>query len=134
MIDINAFWATLKNQHSVHVDARMAQILTMASPGDVCGMRWMDIDLQQAVWTVPGKGKSIHLSKPMIEMLTNVQHLSGISPYVFFDELTSGPLPSAFLCVGARDIREAFDCWISANAARAILDAWTAHVMGSANV
>ena len=134
MADITAQWASLKNPHSVHADARKAQILTMASPRDVCGMRWMDIDLQRAVWTVHGKGLSIHLSKPMIEMLTKVQHLSGSSAYVFFDELTGGPLPSELLCFGARDVREAFDSWAVANEASAILDAWAAYVMGAANV
>jgi integrase len=130
MIDITAFWATLKNQHSVYVEARKAQILTMASPRDVCGMRWLDIDLQRAVWTVHGKELFIPLSKPMIEMLTNVLQLSGISARLSFDDSTGGPLPPEFLCFGARDIREAFDVWASAQAARSILDAWTDCVMG----
>ena len=134
MIDITAFWATLKNQHSVHVEARKAQILTMASPRDVCGMRWVDIDFGQAVWTVHRKGNSIPLSKPMIDMLTKVQHLSGVSPYVFFGELTGGPLPSEFLCFAAGDIREAFDGWASVQEVRATLDAWAEYVMGAANV
>jgi integrase len=134
MAIITAFWTTLQNQHCVHADARKAQLLTMASPREVCGMRWEDIDLGLALWTVHGKGQSIHLSKPMIEMLTKVQHLSGVSPYVFFDELTGGPLPSEFLCFGARDIREAFDGWALANEAGAILDAWAANLMGAANV
>lgn len=46
MTEITAFWTTLQNQQSVHADARKAQILTMASPREVCGMRWEDIDLE----------------------------------------------------------------------------------------
>ena len=130
----SALWASLNKPHAVHVEARKAQILTMASPRDVCGMRWLDIDLQRAIWTVQGKGQSVHLSKPMVDMLTKVQHLSGISAYVFFDELTGGPLPSELLCFGARDIREAFDSWALANEASVILDAWAAYVLGVPNV
>lgn len=134
MTNITAFWTTLQNQQSVHADARKAQILTMASPREVCGMRWEDIDLGIALWTVHGKGKSIPLSKPMIDMLTKVQHLSGISQYVFFDEIDGGPLSSEFLCFGAGDIREAFMGWVVDQEARAILGAWAAYVMGAANV
>ncbi len=46
MTDIKALWATLKAQHSVHAEARKAQIITMASPRDVFGMRWPGIDLK----------------------------------------------------------------------------------------
>lgn len=134
MTEITAFWTTLQNQQSVHDDARKAQILTMASTREVCGMRWEDIDLEIALWTVHGKGKSIPLSKPMIDMLTKVQHLSGISQYVFFDEIDGGPLSSEFLCFGAGDIREAFKGWVVAQEASAILDAWAAYLMGAENV
>lgn len=140
MIDITALWATLQDQRSVHAHARRAQILTMASPRDVCGMRWEDIDLQQAVWTVHGKDLSIPLSKPMIDMLTNVQHLSGVSRYVFFDEPNCGPLPSEILCFGVRDIRDAFMDWVASQNfdpnqdACAIFDEWSAYLMGAANV
>lgn len=44
MTNITAFWTTLQNQHSVHAEARKAQLLTMASPREVCGMRWEYID------------------------------------------------------------------------------------------
>jgi integrase len=140
MTDIKALWATLKAQHSVHAEARKAQILTMASPREVCGMRWEDIDLGLALWTVHGKGKSIPLSTPMIDMLAKVQHLSGISQYVFFDEIDGGPLSSEFLCFGAGDIREAFMDWVVAQSfdptqeACAVLGAWSAYVMGAENV
>jgi hypothetical protein len=45
MTEITAFWATLQDQHSAHPDAHKAQIITMASPRDVFGMRWLGIDL-----------------------------------------------------------------------------------------
>jgi integrase len=140
MTNITAFWTALQNQHSVHAEARKAQLLTMASPREVCGMRWEDIDLGIALWTVHGKGKSIPLSKPMIDMLTKVQHLSGISEYVFFDEIDGGPLSSEFLCFGAGGISEAFKGWVVAQSfdptqeACAVLDAWAVYLMGAENV
>lgn len=46
MTEITALWATLQDQRSVHAHARKPQIITMASPRDVCGMRWQGIDLE----------------------------------------------------------------------------------------
>jgi integrase len=136
---IHALWATLKCHHSAHADARRTQILTMASPRDVCGMRWQDIDLQQAIWTVSGRDLA-PLTKPMLDMLSKVQHRSGISQFVFCDESKYGPVPSEVLCFGAADIRMAFDRWATitncdtAQGDRAVLEAWAAYVMGAAHV
>lgn len=140
MDNITALWAKTKKQHSLRAETLKAQILTMASPRDVCGMRWEDIDLPNCVWTIHKKGVLVPLSKPMMEMLTKTQHLSGISPFVFFTEPTGRPPSSAALCRHAGPIRDAFKDWasiqnFSANHnAHAILEAWASNVTGGENV
>jgi hypothetical protein len=138
--NIAALWARTKKQHSLRAETLKAQILTMASPRDVCGMRWEDIDLPNRVWTRPQKGVSVPLSMPMMEMLTKTQHLSGVSPFVFFIEPTGRPPASVALCRHAGAILGAFKDWASTqnfNAnhdTHAILEAWATYVTGGANV
>lgn len=137
---IAALWAKTKKQHALRAETLKAQILTMASPRDICGMRWEDIDLPNGVWTLPQKGVSIPLSKPMVEMLTKTQHLSGISTFVFFTEPTGCTPTSIALCRHAGAIRDAFKDWASTqnfNAnhdTHAILEVWATYVTGGANV
>jgi len=138
--NITVLWAKTKKQHSLRADTLQAQILTMASPRDVCGMRWADIDLPNRVWTIPKKGLSVPLSKPMMDMLTKTQHLSGISPLVFFTEPTGRPPSPAALCRHAGSIRDAFKDWASTqnfnanHGTHGILEAWATYVTGGENV
>ena len=53
--EIGAFMATLEGQEGVAALALRFAILTAARTGEVIGATWSEIDLQAAVWTVPGE-------------------------------------------------------------------------------
>jgi integrase len=48
-----AFWATLQKREGPAARALAFAILTAARSGEVRGMRWSELDLDSAVWTVP---------------------------------------------------------------------------------
>lgn len=60
---IPAFFASLKEQKGMGALALQFQIMTAARPGEVRGATWAEIDLDNAVWTVPAgrmKGEREH--------------------------------------------------------------------------
>ena len=72
---LGAFLAELRNRGGVAARAIEFAILTAARSGEVRGMQWGELDLDAAVWTVPGKrmkaGKlhRVPLSEPAVALL-----------------------------------------------------------------
>jgi integrase len=52
--EIGAFLAALREQPGIAALALEFAILTAARTGEVIGARWSEVDMQAAVWTVPG--------------------------------------------------------------------------------
>ncbi len=73
--DAPGFWADLAQREGVAARALAFAILTAARTGEAIGADWREIDLVNAVWTVPGermKGGREHrvpLSKPALALL-----------------------------------------------------------------
>jgi integrase len=59
-------------------------------PGEVRSMRWAELDLENAIWTIPVSrmkqrqdDHAVPLSRQSVELLRSIQIISGHSEYVF---------------------------------------------------
>lgn len=74
-----AFWAALADVTGTGAAALRFAILTAARTGEVRGMRWREVNLDGAVWTVPGarmKARRLHrvaLSAAAVELLRAIR-------------------------------------------------------------
>jgi integrase len=86
--DVPAFVASLQAQQSVTAMALEFTIMTVARSGEALSARWSEIDIAQAVWTVPGKrmkgGREhrVPLTERALEILAEAQKM-GASEFVF---------------------------------------------------
>jgi integrase len=145
--ELPAFMASLKPQGHLAILALQFAILTAARTGEVVGAKWTEIDLEQAIWTVPGsnmKGRREHrvpLSKPVLTLLRKLHELSGGQSYVF----PGGPkrhigelvMIKTLYRMGRADItvhgfRSTFRDWVeeTTNYSGAVAEAALAHVVG----
>ncbi len=73
----------------VVADALEVALWTGARRGNVMAMRWEELALQRAEWTIPaakhknGKQIVVHLPAPALEILVKRQETAGTSPWVF---------------------------------------------------
>ena len=73
--DIASFMARLRNQSGMGARALEFAILTAARSGEVRGAVWSELDLAEALWTVPaqrmksGREHRVPLSKPAVTLL-----------------------------------------------------------------
>jgi integrase len=85
--EVPAFVKTLREQSGIAAWALEFALLTAARTGEVIGATWSEIDLDAAVWTVPGsrmKGGEphvVHLVPRAVEILRQAQKLD--EPFVF---------------------------------------------------
>jgi integrase len=101
-------------------------VLTAARTGDVLGARWDEIDLENAIWTIPaermkaGREHRVPLCKRCIEILRQARKLSAGSDLIFPGRSTSKPISNmTFLMalrrmgleVTAHGFRSAFRDW-----------------------
>jgi integrase len=142
-----AFMAALHQQQDVAARALELAILTAARLSEVLGMCWSEVDLTEAVWTVPAermKGKREHriaLSKPALRLL---QALSRDADLIFHhpqhpDHLLHHSEPLQVMRrMGRREtvhgMRSAFRDWASERTAfpYEVCERALAHVTGSA--
>jgi integrase len=74
-VEVPGFLLGLRKHQDVAAKALELMVLTAARSNEVLGMRWSEVNLTEAVWTVPAermKGKRPHrvaLSKPALELL-----------------------------------------------------------------
>jgi integrase len=80
--EVGAFMSALRDQPGVGAKALELVILTAARTGEAIGAQWSEIDLDAAVWTVPGErmkaGREhrVPLSKPAVAILRKMQGAS----------------------------------------------------------
>lgn len=78
------FYAALRERHGTAARALEFALLTAARSGEVRGATWAEIDLDSAVWTVPGsrmkagKEHRVALSKAAVQLLREQSRQEGI--------------------------------------------------------
>lgn len=96
--------------------ALLLGILTFQRPGNVLSMRWADVDLDAAVWTIPAEamkrtkqGKAsgpdhvVPLASQAVELLRELQPLTGAGVYCFPNMRTKGrPISSVTMNAAMR--------------------------------
>ena len=93
--ELPAFMARLRERDSVSAKALELVILTAARSGEVRGATWQEVDLDKALWTVPGErmkaGKQhvVPLSKQAVALL---KALPRIGDYIFPGAVEGKPL------------------------------------------
>ncbi len=86
--EVSTFIHGLKIHDSISAKALMLTILTATRSGEVRKATWDEIDLEQAVWTIPanrmkaGKEHRIPLSQEAIKTLLAQPHIANV-PYIF---------------------------------------------------
>jgi integrase len=102
--EVGAFMKELRAFNDLAAKALDFTILTAARTNEVIGARWKEIDLQAAIWTIPGarmKSKRPHrvpLSKPAVALLTALQETTE-SPLVFPGRSGDKPLSNMAMLV-----------------------------------
>lgn len=82
-IEVPAFVADLREREAVAARALEFAILTAARSGEVIGAKWAEVDLDAAIWTVPGdrmkagKEHRVPLSPRAVEILEETKQLGG---------------------------------------------------------
>lgn len=85
--DAPAFMAKLREQEGIGARCLEFSMLTIARTGESIGLQWPELDVDGALWTVPGermKGgetHTVHLVPRALEILEEQKRLG--SPYVF---------------------------------------------------
>ena len=121
-------------------------ILTACRSGEVRGARWSEIDLEQALWTIPGermKAGKVHrvpLSDRCLEILEQVRSLSDGSDLVFpssrvgkalGDKALVKVLRAAGIKETVHGFRSSFRDWAAeTGVSREIAEAALAHIVG----
>jgi integrase len=147
-LDLPAFMAKLAESPDTAAQALVFTILTAARRGEALGMKWDEIDLNNAVWTVPGsrmkagKPHRVPLSAPAVAMLKRQFAERGRNPFVFPGERPLKPLSPHMPAIvmgrlGAGSVtihgfRSAFRDWAGdeTNFPREVVEAALAHAVG----
>jgi integrase len=146
--DMGAFWETLTEQHGVAALALRFTILTAARTGEVIGARWAEIDMDNAIWTVPaermkaGREHRVPLCEAALTVLREASKL-GSQPgtFVFPGARSGKPLSNMAMAMllarmGRDDVtvhgfRSTFRQWCAehTNAPRELAEAALAHTL-----
>jgi integrase len=145
--EISEYLETLKRQKGIAAKALEFLILTAARTGEVVGARWVEVDLNTKVWTVPetrmkaGREHRVPLSDDAISILREMQAVRQ-NEYIFPGDRRAGLSNMALLMVLRRmkraDItphgfRATFRTWAAehTNFAREVVESALAHVVGN---
>ncbi len=86
---IKALWAELDNREQPTASVFKMILVTGQRPGEVCKMRWQDIDRKERVWKLPewitknGREHACPLSPIAIDILDNLERITGAHEWVF---------------------------------------------------
>ncbi len=87
--DIRKLWASLSAESCRTAVTFKLRLLTAQRGGEVVSMRWREIDLDTAWWTIPsersknGLPHRVPLSPPVLALLKNLHEQADDSPWVF---------------------------------------------------
>jgi integrase len=145
--DVAAFVAKLREREAVSALALELCILTAARSGEILGMRWSEIDLDNKVWTVPAnrmkaaREHRVPLSQRAIAILRKLEKLVA-SEFVFPGQARDKPLSNGAMEMVLRRMkiddatvhgfRSSFRDWAGniSNFPREITETALAHVIG----
>jgi len=145
--EVPGFYADLQIRSAMAAKALMFTCLTGSRTGEVLGARWSEIDLDAALWSVPGErmktgiAHRVPLSPATLEILTPLRALQ--SEYVFEGQKRNRPLSNMAMLMLLRRMgiegatvhgfRSTFRDWASeaANAPREVAEMSLAHRVGS---
>jgi len=148
--DVPAFVCQLQDKDAIPAKALLFTILTAARTGETLGAVWDEIDLENALWTIPAqrmKGKSEHVV-PLTHMALDILHdlyEFRISDYVFSGQKPRKPLSNMTMAMTMRRMgiknevatvhgfRSSFRDWAGdcTNAPREVAEAALAHAVGN---
>jgi integrase len=107
--ELPAFIAELRSRDGISTRALEFTILTATRTSEVLGAKWSEIDLKEAVWTIPsarmkaGKEHQVPLSRRAIELLESIPRTSG--GYVFPGAKPKSPLSNMAMLELLRRVR-----------------------------
>ena len=145
--DVAAFVGKLRKREASAALALELCILTAARSGEVLGMRWPEIDLDKAVWTVPanrmkaGREHRVALSSRAVAILRQLEKLKA-GDFVFPGQAKGKPLSNMAMEMVLRrmDVQDAtvhgfrssFRDWAGnvSNFPREVVETALAHVIG----
>jgi integrase len=85
--ELPRLWSALQKEPNPYVRAAfLVGLLTGARRSEVLTMRWQDVDVRQALWTIPetkaGRSHVVPLPRPALDEILQLPRLDG-NPYVF---------------------------------------------------
>lgn len=95
--DVPCFYRTLAGSDAPSAAALRLIILTAARSREVTGMKWSEVDLEAALWTVPaermkgGRPHSVPLSPAAVDLLRSIKRRAG-NDHVFVGYVRGEPL------------------------------------------
>jgi integrase len=133
--DIGAFMAELRAEAGLGARALEFAILTAARTGEVLGAKWTEIDMQEAVWTVPGERMKanrehrVPLSEAALAVLRGVLPLRNVEAgdWVFPGAKAGRPLSGMAMLMLLRRMQRGD---LTAHGFRSALRDWTAETTG----
>jgi len=145
-VAVPAFMHELRQRPSMVARALELLILTAARPGELLGMRWSEIDLASATWTIPGERMKsgrphrVPLSGRAVELLADLPREGAFTFLGRSAGVRSNPhglrklLRRMGHSVTAHGFRASFKTWAGerTNYAREVVEAALAHVIGDA--
>lgn len=147
---VPAFMQDLKGQAGIAAQALRWTILTAARTGETLGMRWSEIDREEALWLIPAsrmkanREHRVPLSSAALDVLRETEATRSRSPFVFEGQSRDGALSSMALLallrrmarhdITTHGFRSSFRDWCGeqAKAAWEIAEMALAHTVGSA--
>jgi integrase len=145
--DVAAFIAKLRKREASSALALELCILTAARSGEILGMRWLEIDLDEKIWTAPadrmkaGREHRVPLSARAVAILRQLEKLK-TGNFVFAGQARNKPLSNMAMEMVLRRMkiedatvhgfRSSFRDWAGnvSNFPREITETALAHVIG----
>lgn len=145
--DVPAFYADLKTQNGMAASALRFTCLTGSGTGEVLGMQWGEVDLEERVWICPaermktGEEHRVPLTDEILSIIKPLRAMQ--SEYVFEGQKRHKPLSNMSMLmllrrmkvegVTVHGFRSTFRDWASevANVPREVAEKSLAHQVGS---
>jgi integrase len=130
--ELPAFMAKLREQDSIAALALQFTILSAARSGEVLGATWNEINIDDAIWTVPaermkaGKAHVVLLSAPAVELLRNLP-CEVNNPHLFIGGRAGGALSNASV---RRLLKRLHEDDITTHGFRSCFSTWAAERTG----
>jgi integrase len=132
---IPEFMATLRTREGVAAQALVFTVLTAARTGEVTGAEWDEVDLDEAIWTVPagrmkaGKEHRVPLSEPALEILHNTYRETN-NAYVFIGGHSGAALSNMAMTAVLKRMGHVGDRAVTVHGMRAAFRTWAAEQTG----